>query len=59
MPGKTFEEVLKKWISQEDSLECLYVVNMEGTLVTHKIFNENVVLRKSPLFKPAWYALLL
>ena len=49
-----FKEVLKEWILRNEHLECLYVVDLNGFLITGKIFSPDFVPRKSPLFKPTF-----
>ena len=48
-----FEKVLQHWINKKENIECLYIVNMEGTVVTNTVFAENIPVHKSPIFTPA------
>ncbi len=52
-PPELFEEILLEWVKQEKDLECLYVVNMEGSTVTNTIFTQGVKIQKAPIFTPA------
>jgi EAL domain-containing protein (putative c-di-GMP-specific phosphodiesterase class I) len=53
VPKEEFEKVLQHWINKKEDIECLYIVNMEGTVVTNTVFAENIPVHKSPIFTPA------
>ncbi|NPA39973.1 MAG: EAL domain-containing protein [Thermodesulfobacteria bacterium] len=50
---KEFEGILKKWVIKVPEVECFYIVNMQGIMVTNTIFHKHTKVSKSPLFEPA------
>jgi len=50
---ENFENTLRKWLSVRKEVECFYIVNMNGIMITNTIFNFDIKTYKSPLFEPA------
>jgi len=51
--AKEFENTLKEWVGKIPEVECFYIVDMNGIMVTNTIFKEGVKVSVSPLFEPA------
>ncbi|WP_163328253.1 EAL domain-containing protein [Desulfurobacterium thermolithotrophum] len=48
-----FEKVLEKLVLKEKEIECLYILDSKGTMITRTVFYPKISLRNSPLFRPA------
>ncbi len=51
--SEKFEECLRNFILINGDIECIYVVDIHGIMVTRTIFSAKVKVYSSPIFRPA------